>query len=125
MNPMVGQIVHIKEDAHRSKERMGKVIELIERRDNEIRAATVLLPNGNTIKRLINLLYHLKTALVDTIEQNLEDNCQKENRPNNIFVEQKLKRKTPSLAKDGMKTLLNEEIGTFVCCRECQEDREI
>ena len=67
MNPMVGQIVHIKEDAHRSKERMGKVIELIERRDNEIRAATVLLPNGNTIKRLINLLYHLKTALVDTI----------------------------------------------------------
>ena len=122
---MVGQIVHIKEDAHRSKERMGKIIELIERRDNEIRAATVLLPNGNTIKRLINLLYHLKTALVDTIEQNLEDNCQKENRQNNIFVEQKLKRKTPSLAKDGMKTLLNEEIGTFVCCRECQEDREI
>ena len=122
---MVGQIVHIKEDAHRSKERMGKIIELIERRDNEIRAATVLLPNGNTIKRLINLLYHLKTALVDTIEQNLEDNCQKENRPNNIFVKQKLKRKTPSLAKDGMKTLLNEEIGTFVCCRECQEDREI
>ena len=122
---MVGQIVHIKEDAHRSKERMGKIIELIERRDNEIRAATVLLPNGNTIKRLINLLYHLKTALVDTIEQNLEDNCQKENGPNNIFVEQKLKRKTPSLTKDGMKTLLNEEFGTFVCCQECQEDREI
>ena len=56
MNPMVGQIVHIKEDAPRSKQRMGKIVQLTESRDNEIRATGVLLPNGNTIKRPINLL---------------------------------------------------------------------
>ena len=55
MNPMVGQIVHIKEDAPRSKWRMGKIVQLTESRDNEIRAASALLPNGTTIKRPINL----------------------------------------------------------------------
>ena len=35
---MVGQIVHIK-DASRSKWRMGKIAQLIQSRDNEIRAA--------------------------------------------------------------------------------------
>ena len=87
MNPMVGQIIHIKEDPRRSKWRLEKIAQLIESRGNKIHAASVLLPNGNTIKRPINLLYLLETAAADIIGQNVEDNFQKENRPNNISVE--------------------------------------
>ena len=86
---MVGQIAHIKEDAPRSKWRMGKMVQLIESRESEMRVASVLLPNGNTVKRPINLLYTLETAAADTVDQNIEDNCQKENRPKNISVELK------------------------------------
>ena len=89
MNLMVGQIAHIKEDAPRSKWRMGKMVQLIESRESEMRAASVLLPNGNTVKRPINPLYTLETAAADTVDQNIEDNCQKENRPKNISVELK------------------------------------
>ena len=86
---MVGHIVHIKEDAPRSKWRMGKIIQLIESRDNEIRAASVLLPNGNIINCPIKPLYPLEISPADTVENNVEDNCQKENRPNNTSVKQK------------------------------------
>ena len=34
---MVGQVVHIKQDAPRSKWRMENIVELIESRDDEIR----------------------------------------------------------------------------------------
>ena len=125
MNPMMGQIVHIKEDAPRSKWRMGKIVQLIESRENEIRATSVLLLNGNTIKHPISLLCPLETAPADRAEQNVEGNWQKEHRPSNISVERKSKRKAVSLAKDRLKTLFNEEIGTFVWCRECHEDGEI
>ena len=122
---MVGHIVHIKEDAPRSKWRMGKIIQLIESRDNEIRAASVLLPNGNIINHPIKPLYPLEIAPADTVENNVENNCQKENRTNNTSVKQKSKRKAVFLAKDRLKTLFIEDIGTFVWCRECHEDREI
>ena len=69
---------------------MGKIVQLIESRDNEIRAESVLLPNRNTIK---SLLYPLKTTPADTVEQNVEDNCQKEHRPNNI-CRTKIKKKS-------------------------------
>ena len=125
MSPIVGETVHIKEDAPRSKRRIGKIIQLIECKDNKICAPSVLLPNGNTIKRPINLLYPLETAATDTVDQNVENNCQKENKPNNIFVERKSKRKAASLAKNKLKALFSEEIGTFVWCWGCREDREI
>ena len=125
MNPMVGQIVHIKEDAPRSKWRMGKIVQLIESRDNEIRAASVLLPNGTTIKRPINLKQPLETAHADTIDQNVKDNCQKENRTNNTSVERKSKRKAACFTKNRLTTLFNEEIGTFVWCQECHQDCEM
>ena len=89
MNPMVGQIVHVKKDVPRSKWRMGKIVQLIESRGNKIPVASVLLPNGNTIKRPINLLYPTETAAADTIGRNVENNCHKETRSNNIFVERK------------------------------------
>ena len=57
-----------------------------------MRAASVLHPNGNTIKRPIDLSYSLETAPADTIQQNVEDNCQIEKRPNKIYVEQTSKR---------------------------------
>ena len=68
MNPIMGKIVHIKEDASRSKLGMGKIVQVIKKRDNEIRAASVLLRNGNTIKRPINLLYPLETAAGETVD---------------------------------------------------------
>ena len=104
---------------------MGTIVQLIESRGNEIRASSVLLPNGNTIKRPNNLLYPLETTAADTIGQNVERNCQKENRPNSISVERKSKRKAASLAKIRLKALFNEEIGTFVWCQKCHEDHEI
>ena len=116
MNPMVGQIIHIKEDPPRSKWRMEKIAQLIESRGNKIHAASVLLPNGNTIKRSTNLLYLLETAAADIIGQNVEDNFQKENRPNNISVEWKSKRKAACLAKNRLKAFFNEEISTLVWC---------
>ena len=97
----------------------------IDWKQRQLRAASVLLPNGNTIKCPINLLYPLETAAADTISQNVEGNCQKENRPNNISVERKSKRKASSLSKNRLKALFNEEIGTFFWCRECHKDREI
>ena len=84
-----------------------------------------MLPNGNAIKRPINLLYPLETAATDTVDQNVEDNCQKENNLNNIFVKRKSKKKAASLAKNKLKALFSEEIGAFVWCWECLEDREI
>ena len=45
----------ISNNAPRSKWRMGKIVQLIESRENEIRASCVPLPNGNTIKRPNNL----------------------------------------------------------------------
>ena len=48
---MVEKIAHIKENAPRTKWRMGKIVELIENRGDKIRAASVLLSNENTIKR--------------------------------------------------------------------------
>ena len=104
---------------------MGKIVKLIESKDDEIRAASVLHPDGNTIKRPIDLSYSLETAPADTIEQNVEDNCQMENRPNKISVEQTSKRKAAILAKDRLKTLFNEETDAFIWCRECYEDHEI
>ena len=38
---MVGQIVHIKEDAPKGKWRIGKIVKLIENRDDEIRATSL------------------------------------------------------------------------------------
>ena len=43
---------------------MGKIIKLIERKDGEIGAPTLLLPKKNTVNRQINLLHPLETALV-------------------------------------------------------------
>ena len=104
---------------------MGKIVQLIDSRDNEMRDASVLLPNGNTIKRPINLSYPLETAVADTIDQNVKSNSQKENRPNNISAERKSKRKAVSLAKSRLTALFNEEIGTFISCREFHKDRGI
>ena len=48
---MVEKIAHIKENAPRTKWRMGKIEQLIESRGDKIRAASVLLSNENMIKR--------------------------------------------------------------------------
>ena len=122
---MVGQITHIKQDAPRSKWRMENIVELIESRDDEIRGTWLLLPNGNTIQPPINLLNLLETTPVKTIKQNVDNNCQKKNGANNISVEQRSKRKAVIRTNDRLKTLFNEEIGTFVHCRKCHQDREI
>ena len=58
-------------------------------------------------------------------KQNVDDNCQKKNGANNISVEQRSKRKAVIRTNDRLKTLFNEEIGTFVQCRKCHQDREI
>ena len=50
LTQMVEKIAHIKENAPRTKWRMGKIVELIENRGDKIRAASVLLSNENTIK---------------------------------------------------------------------------
>ena len=94
---MVGQMVHIKEDAPRSKRRMGKIVQLIESRGNEIRAAGVLLPNGNTIKRPINLFQRLETAAADTIAQNVEDNAKRKTDKTTYLQNKNQKEKQPLL----------------------------
>ena len=94
---MVGQIVHIKEDAPRSKRRMGKIVQLIESRGNEILAAGVLLPNGNTIKRPINLFQRLETAAADTIAQNVEDNAKRKTDKTTYLQNKNQKEKQPLL----------------------------
>ena len=43
---------------------MGKIIKVIESKDDAIRAATLLLPTRNTVNRPIKLLYPMQIATV-------------------------------------------------------------
>ena len=65
MNPMVGQIVHIKEDAPRSKWRMEKIVQLIENRDNEIRATSVLSVERKPKRKAASLAKNRLMALLN------------------------------------------------------------
>ena len=62
--PKIGQIVHLKENLSRGVWKLGKIIQLIESGDGEIRAAPLLLPTKNIMIRPINLLYPLETTPV-------------------------------------------------------------
>ena len=49
--PKIRKIVHLKENLPRGAWKLGKLIKLIESKDGEIRAATLLLPTRNTVNR--------------------------------------------------------------------------
>ena len=119
LTPKIGQIVHVKEDLPRSRWKMGRITHLIKSKDHEIRAANVLLPNGNIIKRPINLLYPLETALIDNAENKNETNDKDEMKI--VKERQRPKRDAAVIAKYRLKELFNDEIGNFVWCRECHE----
>ena len=65
--PNVNDIVIIKEDKlPRQQWRLGRIMELIESRDGNIRAAKVLVgKTGNTIERVVNRLYPLEQSFVN------------------------------------------------------------
>ena len=106
-----------------------KIIKLIESEDGEIRAATFLLPTRNTVNRPINCLYPLETAAVsdelnsDPLPQ--EQIQQKENGVNVKQLTERSKRQAARIARDKLKEMLSEEIGTFVCCKECLDDHNL
>ena len=54
--------MHLKENLPRGAWKLGKIIQLIESKDGEIRAATSLLPTRNTVNRPIKLLYPMQIA---------------------------------------------------------------
>ena len=53
----VGDIVLIKEDLPRGCWKLGKIIELVESRDQQVRSAKILLPTKRIIGRPLSLLY--------------------------------------------------------------------
>ena len=127
--PKIGQIVYIKENLLRGTLKLGKIIKLIQSEDGEIRAATLLLPTRNTVNRPINLLYPLETAPVsdgldsDPLPQ--EQIQQEENGVNIKQVPERPKRQAARIARDKLKEMCSDEIGTFACCQECRDDHNL
>ena len=97
---------------------MGKIIELIESKDGEIWAATLLLLTRNTVKWPINFLYPLETASVsdernsDPLPQ--EQIQQMENDLNVKQVPETSKHQATRVARDKLKEMFSDEIGTFL-----------
>ena len=56
--------MHLKENLSRAASKLGKIIKVIESKDDAIRAATLLLPTRNTVNRPIKLLYPMQIATV-------------------------------------------------------------
>lgn len=56
----VGDVTLIKEDLPRGAWRMGRIKELIQSRDGQVRSAKILLPNNKVIGRPINLLFPIE-----------------------------------------------------------------
>jgi transposase InsO family protein len=63
----VGDIVLIHDTVPRGSWRLGRVTELIQSRDGEIRAANVMLPSKNILCRPLNLLYPLECSKQESI----------------------------------------------------------
>ena len=111
--PRIGEIVHIKEDSPRGKWRMGKLEELIQSNDTEIRAAKVRMSNGNLLKRPLNLLYPMELAESTETEQpkdiemdkEIEKECIQEEYP----TRSKSKRVASKNAKAKIRLLAREE----------------
>ena len=127
--PKIGQIVHLKENLPRGAWKLGKIIKLIEKENGEIRAATLLLPTRNTVNRPINLLYPLETAPVSH-ELNsgpvLQEQIQrKKNGVNVKQVSERSKCQAAGIARDKPKEMFSDDIGTFVCCRECHNNHHL
>ncbi|XP_057305456.1 uncharacterized protein LOC130642387 [Hydractinia symbiolongicarpus] len=59
--PKVGDIVLIKDSTPRGTWRIGRIVELLKSRDNQERAAKVILPNQNVLQRSLVHLYPLET----------------------------------------------------------------
>ena len=132
--PKIGQIVHIKEEINgkslpRGIWKMGKVTKLIESKDNEIRAATILLPTKKEVNRPINLLYPLETATpTDQYNHQIVNKNLHDNEENKIVIKEssdRTKRKAAIEAREKLRHHFADEIGTFVWCRECREDHEM
>ena len=108
---------------------MVKIIKLIEREGGEIRATTLFLPARNIVNRPINLLYPLETAPVsDEFNSDplpSEQIQQKENGVNVKQVSERSKHQTARIARDKLKEIFSDEIGTFVCCWECRDSHDL
>ena len=99
---------------------------LINSSDKEIRATKVLLPNENELKRPINLLYPLETAMrlndTDVERVNRKKNDSEEIDINHMIA--RPKRQTNEIARSKLKDYYADEIGTLAWFWECRESRE-
>ena len=58
--PSVGDVTLIKDDLPRGTWRMGRIKELVNSRDGEVRSAEIVLPNNKVIGRPLNLLFPIE-----------------------------------------------------------------
>ena len=70
----VGDLTLIKEDLPRGTWRMGRIKELIQSRDGQVRSAKILLPNNKVIGRPINLLFPIECPTTDGAEETTRGN---------------------------------------------------
>ena len=99
---------------------------LINSSDKEIRATKVLLPNENELKRPINLLYTLETAM-PLNDPDVERVNRKKNDSEEIDINHMITRPKPQtneIARSKLKDYYADEIGTLAWFWECRESRE-
>ena len=63
--PSVGDVTLIKDDLPRGACRMGRIKELVNSRDGEVRSAKIVLPNNKVTGRPLNLLFPIECSTTE------------------------------------------------------------
>ena len=75
--PAVGSIVLVKEEyAPRAAWSIGRVTDLYYSWDDEVRSATVRLPNGKVLNRALNFLFPMECPTIQTTESEVAADCE-------------------------------------------------
>ena len=91
----IGHVVIIKDDHPRGCWRIGKIVELIKGRDQQIRAAKVCLPSKTVVGHPLNLLYPMECPEDDrntddeSPENGSQEKCQSEDRTDRTLLKDK------------------------------------
>ena len=105
----VGDVVLIKDELPRGSWRMGKIQELVQSGDLQIRSAKILLPSGKMIGRPFKLLYPIECPEnIISSEENKKTDSEKLVKPGKQDIK-RLKRRAAIRALDKIKSNLTDK----------------